>query len=255
MAFDKKSFIEFAMKNSVADVRSEPITLASGRGKAPPYCYHYVNWRPVYTRVSTAEELANYIIDLSEDNKIDVDSFVGIPEGATLLGGITTYLHAKRSGGDGELISIRKKPKDHGLSKDRHFVGHPEGKRIVLIEDVTTTGNSTAKDGLLRMKDVNCKVEALVVLTNRMEYTPIPGRDDKKLVEEFEEAYEQLTGERYREPMSVREFVEKCGVAFLEMSNINDLLSARNREKPLSSEEIRRIDDYFKEYCITGFRV
>jgi orotate phosphoribosyltransferase len=117
------------------------------------------------------QNLETKCYNLLKKNNLQVDTFYGVPEGATKLGIITQYKYAKQSPsfskGSHVLAMGRAKPKDHGAPKDKFFVGAPTGK-VVVIEDVTTTGGSliTTLDGL---KEAGINVVGVISLTNRME--------------------------------------------------------------------------------------
>jgi orotate phosphoribosyltransferase len=71
----------------------------------------------------------------------------------------------------------RGKMKEHGAPKDRFFLGEPKGK-IVVLEDVTTTGGSLLAT-VDQLKQLNVDIIAAIALTNRNEK-----RDDGKTVSE-----------------------------------------------------------------------
>lgn len=194
--FNQQRFNQFILKNNVIGFFKEPIILKSGRPS-----HWYVNWRNIAEDVFLLDKLTDFVIDFSEDLDLQPDCFYGVPEGATKLGILVQYKWAKKSpnyGPQSHILSMgRGKPKDHGEPKDRFFVGVPKGK-IVILEDVTTTGNSLLEsiNNLKKLKNV--KIIAAISLTNRMEK-----RHDKK---------------------SVKEVVEKEGVHYFQMSNMLELL-------------------------------
>ncbi|MFH1688215.1 MAG: hypothetical protein ABIE70_11935, partial [bacterium] len=138
--FDQQAFNEFVVHNKVYGFFDEPITLKSGRQS-----HFYVNWRTIVEDVRLTEILIEHVLAFVGDRPIEVDTFYGVPEGATKLGVLTQYTFARRQDnylvGSHVLSMGRAKPKDHGAPRDRFFVGAPKGK-VVVIEDVTTTGGS-----------------------------------------------------------------------------------------------------------------
>lgn len=62
---------------------------------------------------------------------------------------------------------VRKQVKDHGTQQpvDGHL---PEGSRVILVEDVTTTGQSVGK-AIRAARERGCTVEAVVTLVDRLE--------------------------------------------------------------------------------------
>ncbi|RKX26677.1 MAG: hypothetical protein DRP45_02975, partial [Candidatus Zixiibacteriota bacterium] len=155
-----------------------------------------------------------------------VDTFYGVPEGATKLGVLTQYTWAKQQNGYGQgshILSMgRAKPKDHGAPRDKFFVGMPKGK-VIVLEDVTTTGGSSIKT-LESLRDAGIDVVALLSLTNRMEQ-----RDDG---------------------LSVQEAVEKMGVAFHHMSSALDLLPKVYTKLQPGADVARAIESEFAEYGV-----
>jgi orotate phosphoribosyltransferase len=166
MAFDQEAFNAFIEENGVYGFFETAITLKSGRTS-----HFYANWRDVVKDVWLTEKLAGFVIEFVKDRGLDVDTFYGVPEGATKLGVMAQYLWAKScpgySRGSHALAMGRAKPKDHGAPQDRFFVGVPRGK-VVVIEDVTTTGGSSLQT-LESLKEAGIDVVALLSLTNRME--------------------------------------------------------------------------------------
>ncbi len=224
--FNQEEFNRFIEVNSVYGFFEDPITLKSGRKS-----YYYANWRNVVEDVWLTDRLAEFVLDFSKKCGLRVDTFYGVPEGATKLGIITQYKWAQQdahySRGSHVLAMGRAKPKNHGAPKDKYFVGMPQG-RVVVLEDVTTTGGSLIQtlDGLTAA-EVN--VVGVISLTNRMEK-----RDDG---------------------LSVKEAVENKGYSFYTMSSSLELLPIMyNMLKP--GEHIAEaIEHEFKEYGVRELRL
>ncbi len=206
--FSQEEFNEFILKNNIIGFFNEPVTLKSGRKSN-----WYVNWRKATDDVFLLERLADYIIEFTEDLGLEPDCFYGVPEGATKTGIITQYKWAKRSPdygpGSHSLPMGRGKSKEYGLPENRHFIGKPKGKTIV-IEDVTTTGGSLIET-IDKLNGADVDVIAAFGLTNRMEL-----RDDG---------------------LSVREAVEAKGVPYYAMSDALSLLPIAYRRLGDAIEE------------------
>jgi len=219
--FNQNEFNSFIAENDVYGFFKEAITLKSGRKS-----HFYANWRNVVEDVYRTEKLAEFVIAFVEDRNIGVDTFYGVPEGATKLGVMTQYLWARRqpSFGPGShvLAMGRALPKDHGAAKDKYFVGMPRG-RVLVIEDVTTTGGSSLKT-LEFLKESGVTVTALLSLTNRMEK-----RDDGS---------------------SVKEAVENLGVSFYNMSSALEMLPLVYKRLQPGSEIGVAIDAEFEKYGV-----
>jgi orotate phosphoribosyltransferase len=64
-------------------------------------------------------------------------------------------------------VMVRKEPKGHGLGK--HVEGpYREGERLVIVEDVVTTGGSSLK-AIEHCEAVGLKVERVLAIIDRME--------------------------------------------------------------------------------------
>jgi len=215
--FNQAMFNKFIIENKVVGFFQEPITLKSGRKTN-----FYANWRTITSDVFLMDQLSDFIIAFVKEKGLEPDCFMGVGEGATKFGVITQFKWAKSQPdyekGKYALPMERGKPKEHGVAKDRFFVGMPLGKTIVL-EDATTTGGSLAKT-LDKLKESGVNVIATIVMTNRNEV-----RDDGKLVNEF---------------------IEEKGMPCYALSNaLNVLPQMIKNEKP---EVIQMVKNYFKKY-------
>lgn len=224
--FNQDEFNKFIEENDIYGFFEEAITLKSGRKS-----HFYANWRNVVEDVYLTDKLADYVLNFAKDNELLADTFYGVPEGATKLGVITQYKMAQSSPdfskGSHVLSMGRAKPKDHGAPKDKFFVGMPKGK-VVVIEDVTTTGGSLINT-LKGLKDAGVNVVGVISLTNRMEK-----RDDG---------------------LSVKEAVEKEGFKFYNMSSSLDLLPLMYKKLKPAEEVGRAIESEFREYGVEPLKL
>lgn len=224
--FNQDEFNKFIEKNDIYGFFDEAITLKSGRKS-----HFYANWRNVVEDVYLTDKLADYVLSFANENGLDADTFYGVPEGATKLGIITQYKMAQKSSnyskGSHILSMGRAKPKDHGAPKDRYFVGMPKG-RVVVIEDVTTTGGSLINT-LKGLKEAGVDVTGVISLTNRMEK-----RDDG---------------------LSVKEAVDKEGFKFYNMSSSLDLLPLIYKKLKPAEEVGRAIEAEFGEYGVEPLKL
>jgi orotate phosphoribosyltransferase len=224
--FDQVAFNEFVADNGVYGFFDEAITLKSGRQS-----HYYANWRNVVEDVYLTKQLVEYVITFVLSQGIEVDTFFGVPEGATKLGVITQYTWARQQGGFGPgshvLAMGRARPKEHGVPKDRYFVGMPRG-RVVVLEDATTTGGSAIKS-LKSLKQAGVNVTTMISLTNRMEK-----RDDG---------------------LSVKQAVEELGIAFLNMSTALDILPLVYRTLSPGEQIARAIEDEYTQYGVEPIKL
>ncbi len=219
--FNQEKFNQFIIENGVVGFFDEPITFKSGR-----VCHCYVNWRDVVEDAWLTEKLTDFVLAFVGDNNLDVETFYGVPEGATKLGIITQFKLAKSqanfSKSSHTLAMGRAKPKDHGAPKDKFFVGMPKGKTVV-IEDVTTTGGSLIET-LEKLKAMGVDVVGVISLTNRMEKT--------------------------RDGGSVKEAVEQLGFKFYNMSSVLDVLPMAYEKLQPGEEIVNAVKKYYDKYGI-----
>jgi len=219
--FNQEEFNKFIEDNNVYGFFQEAITLKSGRKS-----HFYANWRNVVEDVFLTDLLSDYLLSFAKSNGLEGDTFYGVPEGATKLGVITQFKWAKSQEGFAKgthvLAMGRAKPKEHGASKDRFFVGMPKGK-VIVIEDVTTTGGSliTTLDSL---NEAGVDVVGVISLTNRMEK-----RDDGT---------------------SVKEAIESKGLKFYNMSSSLELLPLMYQKLQPGEEIKKEIEAEFEEYGV-----
>ena len=155
-----KEFSTFLHENKI--IRFGNFTLASGKKSS-----YYVDLRlvPSYPHQfrKMVKHLQNEIIkDIGLDK---FDSIVSVPTGGLVIASALAIETVK------PLIYVRSKPKDYGTSKS--VEGKiKEGMKVVMIDDVATTGGSVV-NGIKSLKEEKIKVEDAYVMVNRME-----GADD-----------------------------------------------------------------------------
>lgn len=212
---EKENFYKFIVNNNIIGLFKEPIKLKSGR-----LSFWYINWRNIASDVFLLDQLTDYIFLYINYLGLNPKCFYGVPEGATKIGIITQYKWAKNQenykSGAYVLSMGRGKQKDHGDPKDRFFLGVPDGE-TVIIEDVTTTGDSLV-NAIKKLRDLKVNIIAAIGLTNRNEL-----RDDKK---------------------SVKEIILENNVQYYAMSNAFDLLPKLEMNKEIADH----IEAYFKKY-------
>jgi len=116
------------------------ITLASGRESD-----FYFNLKPTMLDAEGAALLAELTLDALQGEKIDYVG--GLEMGAVPIAGAIAQLSWLR-GKPIPAFFVRKKPKEHGARLTVEGLAKNEsikGKRVVVVEDVTTTGGSAMK--------------------------------------------------------------------------------------------------------------
>lgn len=126
---------------------------------------------------------SNYYIDckattaLPEALPLIADEFLRqIPEDADAVGGLTlgadpiacaTAYRSPESGRHLPWFVVRKESKKHGLKK--YVEGYPvEGRNVVIVDDVVTTGGSTI-EAIQKVREAGARVVAVVALVDREE--------------------------------------------------------------------------------------
>ena len=143
----------------------EPFTLTSGRQSA-----HFFDMKPVMMDPDCAH-LLGVLMHSEIDDIGGVDAVGGLELGAVPLTGIAIAKAGKGSSLRGFLV--RKEPKGRGGRKTGNPPGIEgsslcEGDRVVLLEDVTTTGGS-ALQAAARLSDMGCEVAACITILDREE--------------------------------------------------------------------------------------
>ena len=223
--FEQAEYNEFLVENKVIGFFEEPITLKSGR--VSPW---YANCRDLLGRVGLIDKLTDFVLAFSAEEGVSADYFYGVPEGATKLAVILNYKKGKLDHNDNQVLIIgRGKPKEHGDPKDKYFIGPVKEKdRVIIIEDVTTTGSSLI-DTIKHLQESNIEVVAAIGLVNRMEK-----RDDGKAVERA---------------------VGELNVSYFAMGNSTELLPlARDVLKP-SDPVLEEVEKYFDQYGIEALKL
>lgn len=168
----KKEFIEFMVDSDV--LRFGEFTLKSGR-KSP----FFMN-AGLYVTGEQLTKLGEYYAKAIHDNYgDDFDVLFGPAYKGIPLSVATTMAYHRLYGKEIRYCSNRKEAKDHGDAGI--LLGSPikDGDRIVIIEDVTTSGKSIEETFPIIMAQGDVKIVGLMVSLNRME----KGKGTKTLVE------------------------------------------------------------------------
>ena len=141
--------------------RTGDFTLSSGKKSK-----HYVNCKPV---TLNGEGLYYAAVSLLDLVKPDVKAVAGLTLGADpLVSAVTMHCYQVWRPLDG--LIIRKEPKGHGTaSQIEGPLGNiPKGSKIVVLEDVTTTGASSLKAAKV-LRDYGFVVELIATVLDRQE--------------------------------------------------------------------------------------
>lgn len=158
----KKEFIEFMVESEV--LKFGDFTLKSGR-KSP----FFMN-AGAYVTGGQLRRLGEYYAQaIHEHYGDDFDVLFGPAYKGIPLGVATTIAYDKLYGKQIRYASNRKEIKDHGdagimLGSDLH-----DGDKVVIIEDVTTSGKSIEETFPILKAQADVEVVGLIVSLNRQE--------------------------------------------------------------------------------------
>lgn len=251
--FNQEEFNNFILENDVIIISKKPITFSSGRKS-----HVYVEWRKITNEVHLLDKLTDYIISKADDIGYKIDCFYGVPEGATKISDITNFKWAKQSidylDRSYPIPMGRKTPKKHGSLEDRYFIGEPKGQ-VVILEDVTTTGSSLLKEiyKIVKLKDAN--LISVFSLTDRMELTPIPEKDNDKIVKKFSVLFKNITEKKYTEPMSTKEMINEIGIYYDYLSSLPNLLPKICEKYKPKINVIKAIEKEFEKFGVKKIKL
>ncbi|REJ87033.1 MAG: orotate phosphoribosyltransferase [Planctomycetota bacterium] len=140
-------------------LRFGEFTLASGKKST-----YYVDKMQITLHAAGLRLACEGLLDLIAG--IDCDAVGGMTIGADpIVGGMLTL--AAEKGRDLEGFLVRKEPKGHGTQQ---FIEGPlqAGQRVVIVEDVVTTGGSSIK-AIDRVRDFGANVVQVVAIVDRLE--------------------------------------------------------------------------------------
>lgn len=179
----KKEFIEFMVDCNV--LKFGEFTLKSGR-KSP----FFMN-AGAYVTGSQLKKLGQYYATAIHDNYgTDFDVLFGPAYKGIPLAVATTMAFSDLYGRDIRYCSNRKEIKDHGDVGILLGSGLNDGDRVVIIEDVTTSGKSIEETFPILQAQANVDVVGLMVSLNRQER----GKTQQNALAEIREMYGIETG-------------------------------------------------------------
>ena len=174
----KQEFIEFMVDSQV--LKFGEFTLKSGR-KSP----FFMN-AGAYVTGTQLRKLGEYYAKAIHDHYgTDFDVLFGPAYKGIPLSVATTIAFNELYGKDIKYCSNRKEEKDHGDTGI--LLGSPikDGDRVVIIEDVTTSGKSIEETFPIIQAQGDVEILGLMVSLNRMER----GKGEKSALEEIQEVY------------------------------------------------------------------
>ena len=221
----KKEFIDFMVECNALKFGS--FTLKSGR-KSP----FFMN-AGAYVTGGQLKRLGEFYAKAVHDNfGDDFDVFFGPAYKGIPLAVVTALAYSELYGKEIKYCSDRKKEKDHGADKGS-LLGYKinDGDRVVIIEDVTTSGKSI-EETYPKIKSQETvpggiKIVGEIVSLNRMEKAP---DSDKAALE--------VISEKYGFPAR----------AIVSMKDVIEYLYTNGDKKIITDEIKKEMDSYYSLY-------
>ena len=221
----KKEFIDFMVECEVLKFGS--FVLKSGR-KSP----FFMN-AGAYITGSQLFRLGGFYANSIHDNfGEDFDVLFGPAYKGIPLAVATAIAYSRMYGKEVKYCSDRKEEKDHGADKGA-LLGYKikDGDRVVIIEDVTTSGKSIEetypKIKAQETKPGAIKIVGEIVSLNRME----------RALDSSKSALDVIT-EKYGFPAK----------AIVSMKDVVDALYTNGDKTYITDELKKEIDDYYSQY-------
>ena len=217
----KQEFIDFMVDSQV--LKFGDFTLKSGR-KSP----FFMNAGAYVTGTQLRKLGEYYAKAIVENYGCDFDVLFGPAYKGIPLTVATTMALSELYGVDIRYCSNRKEVKDHGDTGILLGSKLKDGDRVVIIEDVTTSGKSIEETYPILKAQANVEIKGLTVSLNRME----KGQGEKSALAEIKEKY----GFDAHAIVNMNEVVE-----YLYNKEINGQV--------LINDEIKQaIDQYYLQY-------
>jgi len=159
METDKKELLECIKTDTIS--QGEEVTLSSGK-KSNLY---------VDSKIVTLSPKGAYLTGmvLTDALKgVDFDAIGGMTMGADPIVGAFAAISYNTSNHDKSTFIIRKEPKKHGKQKWIEGPLKPNSK-VVIIDDVTTTGDSILKSIDVIENHTDCQIVKIISLIDRLE--------------------------------------------------------------------------------------
>ena len=174
----KQEFIEFMIDSQV--LKFGDFTLKSGR-KSP----FFMN-AGAYVTGTQLRRLGEYYAKAIHDHYgLDFDVLFGPAYKGIPLSVATTMAISELYGKDVRYCSNRKEVKDHGDTGILLGSKLKDGDKVVIIEDVTTSGKSIEETFPIIKAQADVEIKGLMVSLNRME----KGQGEKSALCEIKEKY------------------------------------------------------------------
>lgn len=215
----KKEFVSFMLDAKA--LKFGDFTLKSGR-KSP----FFMN-AGAYVTGKQLHELGRYYAKAIHDNfGLDFDVLFGPAYKGIPLAVVTALALDELYGKEVRYCSNRKEIKDHGDTGILLGSKLKDGDRVIMIEDVTTSGKSMEETVPIVRSQADVEIKGLIVSLNRNE----KGKGNKTALSEIEDLYGFKAA------------------AIVSMPEVVEILKERDA---LDADLLSRIDAYYAEYGAT----
>ena len=216
----KEEFIRFMVDSGVLTFGD--FTLKSGR-KAP----YFINCGNYKTGAQLAK-LGEYYAECIKANNIPVETLFGPAYKGIPLAVSAVVALSNKFGYDVSYCFDRKEPKDHG--EGGMFVGKKltDGEKVVIIDDVMTSGKALGESMPKLKSAANVDVTGMVITVDRME---------KALNTELS---------------AVQQAYKDYGVKVYSIVNINDIIKAIEDGIVDGKDYLEKMKAYRDEYGVEG---
>ncbi len=221
----KKEFIDFMVQSQVLKFGS--FTLKSGRQS--PF---FMN-AGAYITGAQLKKLGEYYAKAVHDNfGNDVDVFFGPAYKGIPLAVTTAIAFSELYGKDVKYCCDRKEEKDHGADKGS-ILGYKiqDGDRVVIIEDVTTSGKS--------IEEVFPKIKALETTPGGIKIAgEIVSLDRQERAPDSEESALKVITKKYGFP----------AVAIVSMAEVIESLYTNGDKTVITDDLKKQLDEYYSQW-------
>ena len=218
----KQEFIDFMVESNV--LKFGDFTLKSGR-KSP----FFMNAGAYVTGTQLRRLGQAYAKAIHDRFGLDFDVLFGPAYKGIPLSVITAAAISELYGVDVKYCSNRKEAKDHGDAGILLGSSVKDGDRVLIIEDVTTSGKSIEETVPILKAQADVKIVGLMVSLNRCE----KGKGEKSALEEVSELYGFPTA------------------AIVTMTEVTEYLEGKEGS-PIDAERRAQLDDYYRQYGAAG---
>lgn len=215
IVFDQDSYDIFLIENGVIGFYEDPVTLRSGR-----LSYWYANFRTLLTDLTKIDKAAEFIYSFVLQQGVLPTNFFAVPEGAREF--VSSLNRILISDEFIPVTNLRSGYKSHGSFLDRYSIGSVSPwMKPILVEDVTTTGNSST-EYLMLLQELGVAPLALVSMLDRQERRS-DGRSVKELVEDnYKVAYLPISNAERVLPRAVEKLKLKKSILEGLRRELND---------------------------------